>query len=142
MSPEQEVLSILLQHKLDMLDTTANTSMLWWVSSVVFCGYALSASWYYRDEFVKVPRMKLLFLFMTFFFISIVAYGCYICYGIWALYNETSYLVTKLGVRENLLFEFKGTLSAVAIGTTSFVVVLILWILFWNHMRKEQNKLS
>ena len=52
---DSDLLTTLLQKKLDFVTTLANIGMTWWVSSVVFCGSILAAVWVYRKEVASSP---------------------------------------------------------------------------------------
>ncbi len=105
-----EILNIILQHKLSFLDTMSNVAMLWWVSSVVFCGYIIAAVWMKRDEIEKKDFPLPWFFFIVFaFFFSIVVFGGWTIFVTTRLYQETNILLEEKslllsGVKSDKIF--------------------------------------
>ena len=128
----QEPSDILLQQKIAFVNMLANVTMLWWVSSVVFCATILASVWYKRD-LIRSPRQLRWLLFV--FFLSIVAYGVLVVAFLWGVEPEVSSLAAGLGADDDYFSTELGFFrAAVLVGTSSFVLVLLAWIFIWRNL--------
>lgn len=139
-------LAPLLEHKLAFIDTLAQIGMTWWVSSVVFCGSTLAGVWLKHAELVLHPRLfRWIQNALTWFFLSIVLFGIFIMWQAQALKNETRELVQLIKSTQpanapsysGALTEFDTVIWGMCLGTTSFVLVLLAWIVLCNWIRSS-----
>ena len=77
MSADNGALTKVLESNLQCLSTIANVCMLWWVSSVVFSGSALSTVWLNLEKGKALPWPNLLaaIIFITTLFASMIVFG-------------------------------------------------------------------
>ncbi len=134
-----EVLTMLLQRKLTYVDTMTSAAMLWWVSSVVFCGYIISGIWTKRSEVIKLRAFHWFFFVIFVFFFSVVVFGGWIIYATNCLQHEAAQLLGLLNVSFRFLFEFTAIKYGTLIGTTSFVLVTVTWVSMWIYLAKEKK---
>ena len=127
----------LLAYKIQLLTTIANTSMLWWVSAVVFCASVLGAIWSRRSEAEAILRLKPMGFLLYFFFSSIVLYGLLVTIMVALQYRDIRFLLQKLGDPVSSFdVEYLWILIGMPIGTSSFVIFLAVWHFFWQSMKR------
>jgi len=130
-SDNLNLLMELFLKKIDFISTIANIGMLWWVSSVVFCGTTLAMAWQHKKTIETLPPdlLKWLKRGLTFFFSSIVFFGLFTIFIVYKLYNESQEIFIILNQKETLPpFEYIMVGGGLLIGTTSFIFVTIFWI--------------
>ncbi|HEY0097870.1 MAG TPA: hypothetical protein VGB76_02850 [Pyrinomonadaceae bacterium] len=121
-----------IEQKLSSLHTAGIVCITWWVTLVVFCGTILAATWLHKEKLVQTTPMKwTLFAVLTIFFLGAVGFGVLvIAYlrkfkGDVARFpensNEGRLFNTELGF-------FQGGMW---IGTVSFILILMAWVVFW-----------
>ena len=108
----------------------------------VFCGSVLSTVWVKRSDVARIQGMNLFFLGLLVFFSSIVVFGIWTAYLVLRLQNETVSILAGLNVSADILSEFVGVQVGVAIGTTSFAFVVVLWIGIWRLCRAERTEIQ
>jgi magnesium-transporting ATPase (P-type) len=137
-SPEFEITKILVTEKLQFLQSMLDTGMLWWVSSVVFCISILAGVWIKQDELAKLGKGYLLWLWsiILVFFGTIVFYGIWIIYRIDIIESEVKTLLIQINFSV-LLSEFNTVETGYLIGTSSFILVFITWLLFIFYFLKK-----
>jgi hypothetical protein len=74
-TPDAESLRKVLEAKTAYLSTVVSACMLWWVSSVVFCGSVLSSVYVKRREVKRLRHVDWFLGIVAFFFLSIVVFG-------------------------------------------------------------------
>ena len=131
-----EVLKILLDHKLSFLDTIAQTSMLWWVSSIVFCCTIIAVLWHRREDIIKIPGLNMVCFLITVLLASFPVYAIWVILGTNKIEYETKYILKTLELPTDLLFEFTGIKIALFIGGTTFFLVLIAWLWIWKKLNQ------
>jgi len=135
-----EPISILLNQEFNLLNTIANVGMTWWVSSIVFCGSALGGIWVKRPEVIKMSHFGLLGFFLGVFFGSIVLFGVLMIYATVKLQTEIELLQSELNIMGHIdHVGFIAIKYGYALGTTSFILVLLIWILMWRDLYKEHK---
>ena len=128
-----EIAQALLVKKIDALNTIANTSTLWWVSAVVFCATLLGVIWTKKDEVRKLPFRTALGSLLYVFFASIVAYGTLVTGIVLKQYLDVRYLLGQMTVPLHMFdAEYIWALVGIPIGTSSFVIFLIVWRKLWK----------
>lgn len=135
-----EALRAVLQHKSGFFEYLTNALMIWWVSSVAFCGSILSSTWLKRKEISNIRFMDWLFTVVFVFFLSIVVFGLYVVYAVGHLRVEVSALLDQLHVSSDQLYEFRMVQVGVGIGSSSFIFVLFTWIGMWIVLRKMRTR--
>jgi hypothetical protein len=68
---DTSVIMDLIDKKIALLTTIANTSMLWWVSATVLCATLLAGIWRHQELLSNVPSRRLIGGVLYFFFSSI-----------------------------------------------------------------------
>ena len=139
---EQQVLNTLLEQKLQLLNTIAVVGMTWWVSSIVFCGSALGVIWLKRHEIASAPFFGLLGIFLGVFFASIVLFGIWMVVATGILQSETLAVLNDLNIKNQKHIGFLAVQIGYAIGTTSFIIVTVSWVVMWRTISNEHNELS
>jgi len=141
MEIEAQILNTLLEQKLELLNTIANVGMTWWVSSIVFCGSALGAIWLKRHEIAAAPFFGWLGLFLGVFFVSIVLFGVWMVIATSILQSETNAILEALKiVKHKNHIGFLAVQLGYALGTTSFIIVTIIWVVMWRTISNEHKK--
>lgn len=74
-----EMMMLILQHKLAFLNSIIDPLMIWYVSSVVFCASIISAVYINRKDIASIHGLNWFCSLILFFFSSIVTFG------IWAI---------------------------------------------------------
>ena len=132
---ESEVVLALLDKKIQLLNTIANTSMLWWVSATVFCATLLGGIWRFHDQIESAPFKRPLGFLLYFFFISVVLYGCLVTIVTAFELRDVQRLLASLGVNRSLFnTEFLWILIGLPVGTSSFIVMLLVWHGIWRSL--------
>ena len=145
MDKDQTALAVLLEKKIDFLSTYAEVSMLWWVSSVVFCAAIIAGVWRYRQELLTLEKRLTLHLFaltVAVFFASIVAYGVISVWFSTILRAEVISIIDDLGIGSYGIFEYRVFGILAGIGTTSFVLILLIWLGVWVTLVREHARRS
>ena len=141
MDTVDKALLVLLGSKYEFLSVYANLSMLWWVSSIVFCASVIAAVWRFQSEIFNMPRLyiNILFFVGSVFFITIVAYGSLAVFFVKWMEQEILYVAERLSIADVTFFEYTAFRILVLLGTTSFILVLILWIALWLHFARGKD---
>jgi hypothetical protein len=140
---KDEALKLLLQHKLAFLGIAAQVLMLWWVSSIAFCGSVIAGFWLRRDDFVDMPSVHYILITLTIsvFLASLVAFGVWSIWSLDRLQADVVELVRRTSLESPGFAEFVGVKWAVLIGTSSFVFVFATWLtLCWHVGFLRRNK--
>lgn len=134
------LLGTLLEQKLQLLNTIANVGMLWWVSSVVFCGSILGAIWINRHEVAGAPFFGWLSVLLGVFFFSIVLFGVCMIIATGAIRYEVESIIEAVDLaKHSRHVGFLTVQIGYAIGTTSFLIVTIIWALLWKTIIQEHK---
>jgi|LakMenE18May11ns_1017448.scaffolds.fasta_scaffold9874352_2 hypothetical protein len=130
---------LLLGKKIELLSTIANTSMLWWVSSVVFCASLLGTIWAQKTEIKSLPFRKSLSFLLYSFFTSIVLYGVLVTVITALEFRNIKFLLKELNVPSNLFdANYMWLLVGMPIGTSSFILVLVVWNFLWRSVQRNK----
>lgn len=131
---------VLISRKLEFLRTVADTSMQWWVSSVLFCASVLGAMWSRRIEVMVMPYKRQVGFLLTFFFGSIVLYGALVTAITLLDWFSARQLLDVLRAPEDLFnSEFLWILLGVPVGTSSFVLFLVVFRMIWRFIVQEER---
>jgi hypothetical protein len=137
---EDKALELLLTHKLAMLDLTANTSMTWWVSSIVFGAAIIAAVFTHKTKLCKLPGINIICFFITLFFASFPAYGLWIVHCNDRLLEELIALLTEYKRGSTGLYEFTTVKVALYMGTFNFILLLVAWLWLWYLIVTERKQ--
>jgi len=143
MQQNNETIRFLIEQKITYINSIINVCMLWWVSSVVFYGSVLAAVWLKKEELKKRRlilnllglTLSVLFLATAAFGVLVIRYSCYI-------QKDIDILVTSLGGPNNFFHtELSGFRWAMGFGIGSFLLITLIWIWFWCHLREISFKI-
>lgn len=125
--------------------------MLWWVSSIVFCGTVLAAVWIKRDELQRQRLITGTVIILSIFFLSVAGFGSSAIYFLTMAETEISSLASTLKNQDELfrveLNDFFGTelrafQVAMYIGAGSFTFVWLSLLYMWWKLPKELSSES
>jgi len=92
----EETIRFLIEQKITFINTAVNACMLWWVSSIVFCGSVLGAVWLKRAELKEEQIVKWIGIILSTFFFAIAGFGFLAIYSIGCAQTEISSLAAAL----------------------------------------------
>ena len=129
---------LLLDRKLAFLTTVAQTTMTWWLSSMVFCVTMVGAFWWFRSAVANLPGLNYICSVVFAFLLSFPIYAAWIIYGTDRLEKEATRIAASLRVPMGNFFEYRGVKIAVLIGAINFSLVVLVWCYVWfllNQLR-------
>lgn len=128
---EVELLKILLEDNFKFSKTIADTSMLWWVSSIVFCISITGACWIYRDTMKDLPRKGLISIcsIIGTFFITFIMYPLRLIHETKKLKTQAVEIIEKFPDVGIIPIRYDIIIKCLWIGVATFVLVLSSWIL-------------
>jgi hypothetical protein len=124
----------LLEQKIASLNTVANVGMTWWVSSIIFCGSIFAAVWLYRGDLVESGIMKSLGRVLLIFFLGVIVFGGLIIVYLCKVRKEISALSAALGGKGYFSIELNFFISAMIVGTLSFLLIAVVWIFLYTGL--------
>ncbi|HEX7998576.1 MAG TPA: polymer-forming cytoskeletal protein [Pyrinomonadaceae bacterium] len=142
MQQTNETIRFLVEQKTTYVNSIINVCMLWWVSSVVFYGSVLAAVWLKQKE-LKEHRfiLNLLGLTLSVLFLSTAAFGLLVIRYSFQIQGEIDTLVDSLKGPDNFFdTELSGFRRAMGFGIGSFLLITLIWIWFWCHLREVSLK--
>jgi hypothetical protein len=129
--------------------------MLWWASSIVFCGYVLAAVWSNREQLSKERIFVIGLGIVLFAFFSVIShFGFLVAYRLGIVQREIAVFASKLkyadlaAMLEAARFETKGGFfsteiftfqTSMMIGAGSFALIHVVWIVFWLYLMGVQR---
>src|SRR6185437_6004445 len=137
----------ILDAKVAFGQSIISAAITWWVSSVVFCAAILGGTWAKRAEVLELHKEKLplrltyfhgFFGLITFFFCTIVVFGVIVIRIFCSLERGIELLEAQMSSSLHASLaspvgpEFKAAACATAVGTFSFVLILIAWGFMWK----------
>jgi hypothetical protein len=131
---DQDSVKFLIERKIDFLNSVAQVCVIWWASSVVFCGSILAGVWAKREELKERKLLHSLGFVLLVFFSSIVVSG-YIAISRYLrnVQKEIADLTKQLGFQDEFFHtEVSSFESAMWAGISSFVIVWAAWIFMWG----------
>jgi hypothetical protein len=135
---DEVIVMELIDKKIAVLTTIATTSMLWWVSATVFCATLLGGIWRYKDQVQTAPFRKHLGFLLYFFYGSVVLYGFVVTAMTLIEFLDVRMLLSMIGAPASLFdAEFLWILLGMPIGTSSFVIFLLVWHHMWRSFGTE-----
>jgi hypothetical protein len=141
---EPETIRHLLEQKISYINAIGNVSMLWWVTSVVFCVSILATVWKNREDLAEQKlAVWLVGIAGSGLFLGIILYG----FSVILYLNSTEREISELAISLNAKADFFSTeiwlfRRAMLIGTSSFAGVLILWIIMFGVLLFMKQKSS
>lgn len=139
---EKKYLELFITHKFSMLDLLANTSMLWWVSSIVFCATIIAAVFTHKEKLCKLPHIHFACFLVTLFFLTFPAYGFWIIYCSNQIQSELLLLLKEANRDTVGLYEFETLRGGLLFGMINFILVFLAWCWLWNLIRKERKEIG
>ena len=137
-----EILVALIEGNEQFLQMLVDSGMSWWVSSVAFCAAVVVAVWMNRDSVVdlyashKIAYQAFMSLVLM-FFLSVDGYGAWLLRSVIGIKDQLFSLMTIADSGfEYAYFEFTSIRVAFTIGTSSFVILSIIWIVAWIAVSK------
>ena len=136
---DQETIKFLIERKLDYLNSGAQVCILWWASSVVFCGSILGGVWSKRAELKERRIVHGLGVVPLVFFSSIVIFGCVaVVVYLRNIQKEIAGLANHLGFQGQFFnTEISAFGWAMWAGISSFMLVWVAWILIWRRLIQD-----
>lgn len=139
---DADILIALIEGNQQFLQTLVETGMSWWVSSVAFCAAVVVAIWLNRDNVMELyAKHRLAYqVFMSLvliFLLSVVGYGLWMIRSVLGIKEQLAGLIE--GAEANLhysYFEFTSIGVAFVIGTTSFMILSVIWVVVWVAVSK------
>lgn len=131
MSPEQmSFLREILSKKIEFLGSLTNALMLWWVSSIVFCGSALAGAFLYKNQLDALHWLKLIFYgFMTAFVTCVACFGFLMISRVKDAERQVAGILNELGISEHVPIEFQLVVQGTRFGSIMFVGLSVMWFL-------------
>ena len=136
----EEVLRLLLEKNLSFLETLTSSCMLWWVSSVIFCGSLLAGIWTKQDDIREMPFFNWLFFVAFVFIASIVCFGFWVIEVSYRLESQAGNLLMLVNSKAEIPAGFGTLRHGMLLGTSSFVFVLITLLGMWRVIGKSRKK--
>lgn len=137
----EEVCKLLLSEKYRTLHTYFTTGMTWWVSAVVFSGSILIGTWANNGKVVQLAVSNpfvshVIFCLVTLFFATVIGYGGWCIHSLEKLKTSVSEIIASISrdsaVKHTVTIpEFTLISVAYVIGTSSFVLILVIWLVTW-----------
>ena len=141
----EETKRVLIEQKVSFVNSAVNAAMLWWVSSILFCGSALAAVWSNKEGLQKNTGILVgLGIVLFVFFGAIAIFGflgayrlCIVQSEIAALAEDLTYSgpVDKPDLKGKFFYEEILTYRiAMIIGGYSFALIHVVWFTFWLYL--------
>ncbi len=143
---DDQTIRFLIEQKISFINSALNACMLWWVSSIVFCGTVLAAVWIKKEELQKQRLITGMFIILSIFFLSITGFGSSAIYFLSMTEDEISFLASTLKTQDALFrieldnffrTELRAFQLAMWIGAGSFAFVWISLLYMWVKLPKE-----
>jgi hypothetical protein len=132
MKTMNETQRFLIEQKLSFVTTAVNACMLWWVSSIVFCGSVLAAVWIKRVELREEHFIRWTGAILSIFFLAISCFGFFAIYFIRKVKTEIFSLAAGLRYEGKLFGTELGVFQgAMWLGSLSFLFVFCVWLVMW-----------
>jgi len=133
----EETVRFLIEQKITFINTAVNACMLWWVSSIVFCGSVLAAVWIKRDELRKERFISWTGVILSTLFLAIACFGFLAIYFIGKGKTEISSLAVDLKYQGDFFgTELEVFQWAMWLGAISFLFVFLVWLFMWRWLSK------
>jgi hypothetical protein len=141
-----ETLRFMIEQKMSYVNSVVNICMLWWISSIVFCGSILGAVWLNRDGLWQTAYVLVLGIVLFVFLFYIVSFGILAADRLGLVQQEIAVLAdllnyarlsaevdsAKLNVQEGFFHtEIVTFQRSMRIGAGSFALIFVVWIGFW-----------
>lgn len=135
---DSTLVQTMLEQKLQFLDTISQASMMWWVSSVVFCATIIGAIWLKRSQWEDIPTPRLFKLLIAIFLLSVVNYGFFVAILALKVKSELHQLMAQLKIPSSMHHVFDTEFNSITMcminGTSSFIIMLICWFVIWRYI--------
>lgn len=125
-----EVIRMMIEQNFNFLHVIAETTMTWWVASIVFCAAIVGAFLSEPERFKKLPQDFRRFAKWTVhcFFLFFPIYGSCMIYNVTQLKYETVDFIKRFGLDSlEKIVQFDIVRGAVIIGVFAFFPAIFLW---------------
>lgn len=142
---DTEIVVALIDGNEQFLQVLVETGMSWWVSSVAFCAAVVVAVWMNRDSVAEIYSTHRLAYhgFMSLvlgFFVSIVGYGLWMIRSVFGIRDQLTVLIQDADINIPYpYFEFTSIWVSFLIGTSSFIILCVIWAILWASISKYLN---
>lgn len=126
-----ENIKMIVDRKLDFLNTVSDTSMLWWVSVVVFCGTVIGVVLGWKEKLEALPSyiLKFFSFIVLIFLTSVVGYGYLVIEYADKSHKELKLLLPQIQVSPSAFdCEYSLLKYGMTFGISTFVLTLIAWM--------------
>lgn len=125
-----DTIQLLIEQKYRYVQTIAQISMLWWVSTIVFAGGAIYGAIQFQDwmSFLQPwQRATVVLLLIGILFVNVV-YAFFALLGTWSLKSDIEQLLHASSLPKNLgsLREFRWTIFALLNAILGFLLMIVL----------------
>jgi hypothetical protein len=135
-----DTIRFLIEQKMSYVNSTVNVCMLWWASSIVFCGYVLAGVWSKQQELRQTRTVIGLGIVLFVFFFVIALFGGMVAYRLGIVQDEIAELAVKLNFQDDFFHtEILTFQISMWIGACSFALVWFVWCLFWYFFLWRQR---
>jgi hypothetical protein len=135
---KEEFVKMVFEHKLSIVKETTSSMMLWWVTSVVFCGSLLGGVLFNQEKIINLSPpyiYHVVFSLIVLFFLSIILFGFSTANQIRKIKLDILSKYESFASEESLkLQEFDAIIRGIKIGTSSFIFALLVFLLIWGSM--------
>ena len=137
MNYSQAIIKSLIEKNIDSLIMLGNVGMLWWVSATVFC-LSIIKSVYSENTISKAKSINTpITIIISVLITSIVCFGIMAAITVDKLHLETKRLLSLLNFYNDYGILFKGVYLGYLIGSTSFLLFLLIWIFLRVNTKQE-----
>lgn len=141
----EETKRFLIEQKVSFVNSAVNAAMLWWVSSILFCGSALAAVWSNKEGLQKNTGILVgIGIVLFVFFGAIAIFGFLGAYRLCIVQGEIAALARhwkytapedKPTLMDNFFYtEILTYRIAMIIGGYSFALIHVVWFTFWLYL--------
>lgn len=132
---DEATIRLLIEQKITFVNAAVNAGMLWWVSSIVFCGSVFAAVWMKRADLRKEKVFDWTRRIISIFFLAIASFGFLAICFIEKEKTEISSLAAGLKYQGNFFgTELQVFQYAMAIGAISFLFLFVAWQLMCRRL--------
>ena len=136
----EETKRFLIEQKVSFVNSAVSAGMLWWVSSILFCGSALAGVWSAQEDLKKSQGILVGLGIILFVFLGAIAiFGFIGAYRLCIVQSEIADLAKKLKFLESggkgfFYEEIQIYRIAMTIGGGSFALIHVGWFVFWLRL--------
>lgn len=129
-----------------LVNMLGTAGMTWWVSATVLGATVIGVIWTKKDEIhaIEHRRRRLLFQLLSAFYGTILAFGALCVYASWAITRKLIEACSLIDSPDHCTAEdanitMQVLMSAFGLGTTSFIIYIVGWIIVYREIKSEEN---